>query len=198
MSAIPFLVGAVVGITSALLTILITPSLQHYFWTRQRHAERQLAVIDEVNTLSAEARGFLLHPELLHHAERIADRQLQLYNMLLKAHVNVKGLFSESVFNEFVSLDHVIRGAISQAETADFETRHRIDKQLLFTHYLGHIAMYRDMGIPAPPFGQWLRVQWWDPLLRGWRERWWPTLQQWMVTGTTRLSQSIGQRPTPW
>jgi hypothetical protein len=49
MSAIPFLVGVVVGITSALLTILLTPSLQHYFWTKQRQAERQFALLDGLN-----------------------------------------------------------------------------------------------------------------------------------------------------
>jgi hypothetical protein len=194
MSAIPFLVGAIVGIMSALLTIFITPSLQHYFWRRQRHAERQMTIIDEVSTLAAEARELLLHPELLHHAEDLNDKQRQLYGMLLKAQVNVKALFSGPVFKEFISLDHTIREAISQADTADFDTRHLIDKHLLFTHSLSLNAMYRDLGIPTPPFGQWLRAQGWDPLLRGWRERWWPAVHQRVATGTTRLRQSRERR----
>jgi hypothetical protein len=48
------LIAPLIGIASALLTILLTPTLQHYFWRRQKCAERQLAIIDEVRTLTAE------------------------------------------------------------------------------------------------------------------------------------------------
>jgi hypothetical protein len=57
------LLAAMVGVVSALLTIFLTPRLQHYFWTRQRTAERQLAVIEEMNKLVAEMRWVLSNQE---------------------------------------------------------------------------------------------------------------------------------------
>jgi hypothetical protein len=173
---ITFLVVVCGGLVSAVITLPLGQPLQHYFWTRQQHGERQMAIIEEMNTLAADARGLLMHPE------KTADRQLQLYSMLLKASVNVQGLFSEPLFQCFMSLDHAVRAAIRQAETTYHDARFLIDKHLLFSHSTSLIAMYHDMGIPAPPFGQWLQAQWWDPLLRGWCERWWPTLQQRVAT----------------
>ena len=48
------LIAPLIGIGSALLTMVLTPTLQHYFWTRQRYAERQFAAIETLNTLTAE------------------------------------------------------------------------------------------------------------------------------------------------
>jgi hypothetical protein len=42
------------GILAVLLTIFLTPTLQHYFWKLQRLAELRFATAKEVNRLSAE------------------------------------------------------------------------------------------------------------------------------------------------
>jgi hypothetical protein len=45
------------GVISALVTLFLGQPLQHYFWRRQRLAERQLATLDEFNKVTAQ----LLH-----------------------------------------------------------------------------------------------------------------------------------------
>jgi hypothetical protein len=46
--------ATMIGIGSAVLTMVLTPTLQHYFWTRQRYTERRFAAIEALNTLAAE------------------------------------------------------------------------------------------------------------------------------------------------
>jgi hypothetical protein len=48
------LVAAGAAILGSLLTIFLTPQLQHYFWRKQRGDELRLAAIDELNRLAAE------------------------------------------------------------------------------------------------------------------------------------------------
>jgi hypothetical protein len=47
------------GLVSAVITLVLGQPLQHYFWTRQRYAERPFAVIEKLNTLAAEVYVFL-------------------------------------------------------------------------------------------------------------------------------------------
>ena len=42
------LISAVSAISATLITIFLTPKLQHYFWKHQRRAELRLDVINEV------------------------------------------------------------------------------------------------------------------------------------------------------
>lgn len=48
------LISGLIGIGSALLTILLTPQLQHYFWKRQHRAEIRLATANQLNDLAAQ------------------------------------------------------------------------------------------------------------------------------------------------
>jgi hypothetical protein len=47
-------VPALIGVLATLLTIFLTPSLQHYFWRLQRRAELRLATINEVVRVTSE------------------------------------------------------------------------------------------------------------------------------------------------
>jgi len=44
----------ITGILAALLTIFLTPRLQHYFWKRQRRSEFLISIINVMNRLIAE------------------------------------------------------------------------------------------------------------------------------------------------
>ncbi len=48
------MIGAVAGVLGAILTIFLTPALQHYLWKSQRREDLRLAAINEANRLSAE------------------------------------------------------------------------------------------------------------------------------------------------
>lgn len=47
------LVSAGSAVVGSFLTIILTPRVQHYFWTKQKLAERRLAVADEINELTS-------------------------------------------------------------------------------------------------------------------------------------------------
>ena len=50
----PIVIGAVAGVLGAILTIFLTPALQHYLWKSQRREELRFAAINEANRSSAE------------------------------------------------------------------------------------------------------------------------------------------------
>ncbi len=52
MASVP--IPAVSAVLATLLTIFLTPRLQHHFWKYQRRAELRLSVISEINKLLAE------------------------------------------------------------------------------------------------------------------------------------------------
>jgi hypothetical protein len=79
----------------------------------------------------------------------------------------------------------------------DFSNRdqvQRLQRQLDEAHRDALEALYRDMGIPPMPIGQWvrqhiwqrLRVRVWDHLRQYWCERWRPQLQGWWTRGRGR------------
>jgi hypothetical protein len=51
---IPSIIAFFSGVAAALLTIFLNPRFQHHFWKRQKREELRLAVVTEVNRLSAE------------------------------------------------------------------------------------------------------------------------------------------------
>jgi len=48
------LVGTLTGIGASIVTVLLTPWLQHHFWKRQKRFELQFATFEAVNSLFGE------------------------------------------------------------------------------------------------------------------------------------------------
>jgi hypothetical protein len=144
---VTLLIAPLIGIASALLTILLTPSLQHYFWRRQRYAERQFAVIEEVRTLAAELQFLVLH-----QPEEISTRREQLYTMYYKVTTSVNNLFSDAAWDQFhpasSTMEDILRGAPLPEQNTQLSNR-------LITTMLDALdALYQDMGIPPTPLKQ--------------------------------------------
>jgi hypothetical protein len=79
--------SAIGGVLSALLTIALTPRLQHHFWRYQRRTELQLATIREINRLTAEFLvGYISNPT--------APPADALFSDLDRARADVGALFS--------------------------------------------------------------------------------------------------------
>jgi hypothetical protein len=49
-----YIISGLIGVVSALITIILTPRLQHYFWGYQRMSELRLATLKDLNRLAAE------------------------------------------------------------------------------------------------------------------------------------------------
>jgi hypothetical protein len=190
---IPIFLG---GVVSSLLPLLLGQPLQHYFWRRQRYAERQFPIIEELNTLVAEVHYLLI-------AQRFSPKaQESLYKTLTLASGNVRSLFSLSSVQQCQALHEVMRSALNASlnatDTADPEPQHQVLQQLQEAHRSALIALYRDMGIPPSPPAQWirehawhpLRVQVWDRPQQYWCTRGWPTLQRWGAQARTKIRRS--------
>jgi hypothetical protein len=149
------LIAPLIGIASALLTILLTPTLQHYFWRRQRHAERQLAVIDEMQTLAAEL--LLL---VLHQPEEISARREQLYATLFKVATSVESLFSDAAWERFHPTLRSTEDILQEPPPPEQRIHvHQVHKEFLTATVDALAGLYQDMGILAPVPRQWMRTR---------------------------------------
>ena len=98
---ITFLTALFGGVISAVITLVLGQPLQHYFWRRQRQAERQLVIIDEVNRLASEfMTNFLAHPK--------GCLTPDFFRQLRAAGANVNVLFSERTVQVFHRLEVLV------------------------------------------------------------------------------------------
>jgi hypothetical protein len=184
------LIAPLIGIASALLTILVTPTLQHYFWRRQRSAELQLAVIDEMRTLAAEL-AFLVS----HQPEEISIRRERLFGTLFRVATSTSNLFSEAAYNHFRAALQPMENILSMEELSLREQRTKLYNQIVQGSIGALKALYEDMGIPPTSPRQWMREHAWQPLRglvwacrqRAWHERGWLILQRWGAQVRTRI-----------
>jgi len=130
-----------IGIISSLLTISITPTLQHYFWKRQRREEIRLAVVEEINRLAAE---FITN--------HIADPNFRPSNEFHQSfHIvsaKAKVLFSQQAFQDFKNMEQLIGpshrgmlGPMADKGVHDFIERRDIALS----------SFYREIGILTLP-----------------------------------------------
>jgi hypothetical protein len=156
------IIAAFVGIVSALLTNFLAPSLQYYFWARQRQAERQFAVIDEVSKFGAELL-FLLQRAKDGQLD-ISDREERLYITLHTTAVVTQVLFSTAGAEEFQRFLRTFDGMRVSPEHQDPQQVARI----LQAHSNLLITLYKEVGIPAPSLPNYVHENFLPLLQRGW------------------------------
>jgi hypothetical protein len=98
MSAI---ISVLIGVSSTLLTIFLTPRLQHYFWGYQRMGELRLAALREVNNLAAEFLFNYIKDSNYHPTD-------QFFMSWMITTTSIKALFSQTAFDRFKELDNMI------------------------------------------------------------------------------------------
>jgi hypothetical protein len=160
------IIAAFVGIASALLTIFLVPNLQHYFWTRQRQADQQFAVIDKVNKLGAE---FLFVLQRARGSQvDISDREEHLRIALGTAFVATKALFSIAVVEEFRLFLLNVSDVRASTERQDPQQFALMEQHLVQLHSNLLITLYKEVGIPAPSLMNYLHEDFVPPLQRRW------------------------------
>ena len=90
------------SILGSLLTILATPSLQHYFWKHQQRAALKLKTIEAVNTLSAQFIQRWIEAD--GRKERYAP-PLQWYEEFSAIEGPVKALFKAETYTAYKNLE---------------------------------------------------------------------------------------------
>lgn len=95
------LTSILIGVASTLITLFLSPRLQHYFWGHQRISELRLRVLERLNSLAA---------EFLYNYLKNSDFQPddQFYRSLMILTADIKILFSQQAFDRFKELEVMI------------------------------------------------------------------------------------------
>ena|SRR5215831_8062629 len=90
-----------VGIVGSLITILLTPLIQNYFWHYQRKSEIQLKAIDDLNKFASEFMNSMIQ---IHNA----PIRVQLFQDLSVVDAQIKALFSDESYQRFKELEVMV------------------------------------------------------------------------------------------
>ena len=105
--------SAASAIAATLLTIFLTPRLQHHFWKLQRREELRSAAIREVNRLAAEF--------ITNHMEKPNFRPgLEFFQALQVASAEVRALFSEAGWTAYRDMEIMIGPNLGRHTVDDF------------------------------------------------------------------------------
>jgi hypothetical protein len=146
------LMASLIGIGSALLTMVLTPILQHYFWIRQRYTERQFAAIEALNTLAAEVCAALNAVE-----EMDGDQRKGFATRIVRTQMDVQGLFSPRASHRCAPFMNRLFEVCHLSELGDRATRIQLSQWVFDAHHHALRVLYGDMGIP--PRSPWKRFR---------------------------------------
>jgi hypothetical protein len=146
----PVLMAALIGFGSAVLAIVLTPALQHYFWRRQRHAELSLAAIDRCTKLIV-ALSFQL-PEIRRSRKR-TEADTDLLRRWDAMGLEIRSLFSMRAQRKFRNLNQLIAEFANPEGTGDFRG---LDFEWARIDAL--VALYEDIGMT----GNQVTSLWWQ------------------------------------
>ena len=137
LSTVAFSAG--IAILATLLTIFLTPRLQHHFWKHQRREELRLAVINEVNKLAAEY--IENHMEAEASGNQNFKPSIQWFQAFQAATAQVKALFSDATFEEFKKLEVMIGPNLGPS------FRHRTVDDFIQARDTALRSFYKEVGV---------------------------------------------------
>jgi len=96
-----YITPTLIGIISSLVTVILTPRLQHYFWGYQRLSELRLSALREANDLTAEfLNNHIVNPGF--------QPSPSFFKTLTVLTANIRVLFSKKSFTSFKALEVMI------------------------------------------------------------------------------------------
>jgi hypothetical protein len=99
------IIPAFIGVAATLLTIFLTPALQHYFWMLKRREELRLGVIDDINRLLSDY--ITKHIDCTHRGERY-DPPVSFFESLRVVDTKLRVLFSDDTFKAYKQAEVMI------------------------------------------------------------------------------------------
>lgn len=122
-------VSAGAAIVGSLLTIFITPRLQHRFWKRQRRAELRLTAINELARAIAEFDVvYSFDSQYIPNQER--DKEF--LRSFRKSTIDVRALFPSHTFEVFKRLEQMITGSPKERTYERYFEKQRETFQALY------------------------------------------------------------------
>lgn len=151
------LVGLGSGLIGTLLTILLSPRLQHHFWTRQRRFELCMATIREIHALT----GRMLF-DLFGQTVKYQAKDPELTKAWFAVAFEAKNLFSYEAMRRFAFLDDLMVDLCDTIEKPTMSEDHY--SELLDSFWdacKGALeALYADIGIRPKGFSWRQRLSW--------------------------------------
>ena len=118
--------GAILG---SLLTILLTPRLQHHFWRRQRRSEIRLTAVNELARVISELEiKFAFDQGYVPNQNQDRD----FLKSFRKSTNDVRNLFSDSAFEIFKELEKMIVGPTTERTYEKFYEKERKAMRALY------------------------------------------------------------------
>lgn len=136
------IVQAGIAFLVALLTIFLTPRLQHHFWRYQRRDELRLVAINEVNRLTAEFITEYIEAEK--RRDKGLEPKKEFFQSFQAATAQVKALFSVSTFEVFKRMEVMIGPNLGP------EHLHRSVDDFIQARDAALRALYEEVGVLPP------------------------------------------------
>jgi len=95
------LTNFLVGIAGSLITLVLSPFIQNFFWHYQRRSEIQLKAIDQLNALASE----FMNKHIRSPASQLDD---QFFQSLSIVDAQISALFSSEAYEQFKKLEVMI------------------------------------------------------------------------------------------
>ncbi len=141
--------SAGIALFATLLTIFLTPRLQHRFWKYQRRTELRLQAVDEINKLMAEFIEYYIEAETKRETYR---GSIEFYQLFQAAAAKVKALFSDKTFNIFTKMEVMIGPRL------DPPSIQRTVDDIIQARDATLRALYEEVGILPPKLSFWRRL----------------------------------------
>lgn len=142
-----FLTG-LVGIVAALLTIYLTPALQHLFWQRQRLAELRFQVAEKLNLLMADFFSNYIEHEK--KGERYTPSR-DFFRDLHDVSSMIAALFSAETWKAFKTLEIKVSPWLGGAGPDALGKVHSgTDEEFVKARNGALRALYEEIGLKLP------------------------------------------------
>jgi hypothetical protein len=117
------------AILGSLLTIFLTPRLQHHFWRRQRRSEIRLTAVNELARVISEFEiKFLFDQGYAPNQNQDRD----FLKSFRKSTNDVRNLFSDSAFETFKELEKMVVGPTTDRTYEKFYEKERKAMRALY------------------------------------------------------------------
>jgi hypothetical protein len=141
---IPTAAAFLSGILGTLLTIFLTPRLQHRFWKYQRREELRFAAITEMNRLVAEFSVYYVYKKNI--SEKSPELGTEFFQSWFIVDAQMKTLFSNSTYQVFdkMRLTFLTASLYSKQEMSDRSDR---IQDLTQKHNAALSALYKEIEL---------------------------------------------------
>jgi hypothetical protein len=133
------IIGLGSGVVSTLLTIILSPRLQHHFWTRQRSAELRVEVANKVN----EEAGDFITGHGMFEDYSLSFQQLATMQVV---EGQVKALFSDESVKSYMQMQRLIAAKAGRSRGLGPEGKSTID-DFLMARDAALRDLYKEAGI---------------------------------------------------